>query len=287
MSHEKVIQFFDWLFPHPSQGHREKFRIESEIVGDVFEIWVDFPEGHSLEKDPLPVLIYTDANLPTSRKLNPLVKEMREEGQLPPMILVGIAHQDSFLKKRNRDFIQGRRLVNGEWQSKSKNIGKARNFYAFLVQELIPDLQVRYAVSGNWSLMGHSLGGSAALYFMLQPDSPFRNYLAISPSVWLYRRNLLKIAKCFLNQGGEIQGNVFLSAGSLEAFNLILFSTKAYHRFLRKVQSNTVDLEGNDQMNAIMNVKMDVFPWRNHFTSVKPGIRNGLAWLAKLEAFTR
>lgn len=273
MFSRKIIQFFNWLFPHPTQGHRTKFIMESEQVGDDFEIWVDLPDLPPSELGALPVLIFTDANLPSSRHLNPIVKEMREAGTLPPMILVGISHHDSFLRKRNRDLIQGRREVNGEFISRKKNVGQATRFYGFIAHELIPRLRKEYAVSENWTYCGHSLGGSAGLYFMLQSEPVFNNYITTSPSVWLYRRNMLKIAGKFLDKGGELQGNVFLSAGSLEAFNLILYSTKAYQRFLENEQTDG------------LKVKMDVYPWRNHFTSAKPGIRNGLKWLAEIKAF--
>ncbi len=273
MFHKKAIQFFNWLFPHPSQGLRSKFLIHSKEVGDEFEIWVDLPVQGVQNKGPLPVLIYTDANLPTSRRLNPIVRELLGAGLLPPMILVGIAHHDNLLWKRNRDFIQGRKFADGRWVSRGNTFGKAQAFYDFLAGELIPEIRRRYAVTENWTLMGHSLAGSFSLYSMLQKKPVFNNYFALSPAVWMYRRNLLKIAKYFQAQGGELKGNVYFSAGGLEAINMVLYSAKAYHSFLKE--------HGTERLK----LAMDVFPRRNHFNSVKHGIRNGLLWMASQGSF--
>ncbi len=273
MIHKRAIQFFNWVFPHPSQGERAKFTMPSHQVGDEFEIWVDVPDLPKEGLKDLHLLIYTDANLPTSRRLNPIVKELTEQGLLPPTLLVGIAHHDSLLWKRNRDYVYGRKLRDGEWKGKRGNLGQAQAMYQFIAEELIPTLEERYSITGNRTFMGHSLAGSFALYCMLQPEPAFQNYLALSPAVWIYRRNLFKIARHFLAQGGELTGNVYFSAGSMEAFNMVLFSAKAYHKFLN--EKDTDQLKTN----------MDVFPWRNHFNGVKPGIRKGLQWLAEREAF--
>jgi|GEM_PF-3697801 len=269
MLHKTLIRLFDRIFPHPSQGRREIFTLQSKVVGDEFEIWVDLPDLPAEELQHLPVIVYTDANLPTGRHLNPLVKAYREEGKMPPVLLVGIAHADSFLWKRNRDLLQGRKLRNGEWEGKYSWLGQGQNFYQFIRDELAAEIKARYSVSDDWTLLAHSFGASFALFCMLQEETTplFQKYLAISPAVWVYNRNLLRIARHFQANGGQIKGKVFMSAGSLEAFNLVLYSAKAYYKFLQR--------EGGDEVE----VKMAVYPWKNHFTGVKPGMAEGLLHL--------
>lgn len=266
MFNKSLIRLFNRIFPHPSQGKREVFTFYSEEVGDHFDIWVDLPDLPTEELKNLPVIVYTDANLPTARHLNPLVKSYSADGKIPPVLLVGIAHADSFLWKRNRDLIQGRKLRNGQWTSRIKWLGKAQNFYHFVRDELATEIRKRYSVSEEWTLLAHSFGASFALFSMLQfEEKPlFQKYLAISPAVWVYNRNLLKIARYFQAEGGQIKGQIFIGAGGLEAFNLVLYSAKAYFNFLQK--------EGGNQVK----VDMKVYPWRDHFTGVKPAMAEGL-----------
>ena len=274
MIHKAAIRMFEWLFSHPSKGRRETFILSSEHVGDELEIWVDLPDLPSDQLKDLPVLVYCDANLPTSRRLNPIVRELREKGKLPPMLLIGIAHHDSLLLKRNRDYVYGKKLRNGKWVGKRKRFAQADAFVDFINLELAPAIRDRYSVSENWTLMGHSLAGSFTLFAMLRKNSVFSNYIALSPAVWTHRRNLFKIAEHHLNQGGEIKGNVYFSAGSLEAVNMVLYSARAYFRWLKEREDRRLQ------------VRMDVFPWRNHFNSVKPAIRQALYWLAANDAIS-
>ena len=274
MIHKAAIRMFEWLFPHPSQGRRETFCLSSQHVGDELEIWVDLPGLPADQLHNLPVLVYCDANLPTSRRLNPIVRELREKGELPPMLLVGIAHHDSLLLKRNRDYVYGKKLRNGKWAGKRKGFAQADAFVDFINLELAPAIRDRYSVSESWTLMGHSLAGSFTLFAMLRENSVFSNYIALSPAVWTHRRVLFKIAEHHLSQGGEIKGNVYFSAGSLEAANMVLFSARAYFYWLKGREDEE------------LKVRMDEFPWRNHFNSVKPAIRQALNWLAANEAFS-
>jgi predicted alpha/beta superfamily hydrolase len=74
--------------------------------------------------------------------------------------------------------------------------GGADQFIKFLVDELRPALAARYPIdAGHQSLMGHSLGGFFTLYALMRRPDAFRNYIAISPSLWWDDHELVKRAQ--------------------------------------------------------------------------------------------
>lgn len=244
-----------------SESHRVDFA--SSSVGDSFDLHLNRPVG----TEKLPVLIYLDAHLPSGKRIPREVEKMQAEGGLPDLLLVGIGHQKSLFRKRNRDFIPPARLVGNEFVSTKKASGQAKPFYRFLVSELIPWLRKEHAIEEDWAICGHSLGGLFSLYSMLQPDTPFRKVISLSPSVWINRRNLLRIGAAHRRGGGSLDGRLYLAAGALEEFNLILPGMRAFKRWTEEVEESDLAL------------KSEAIPWKNHFNVVKPGVRNGLEWL--------
>jgi hypothetical protein len=243
------------------ESQREDFF--SEIAGDSFDLYLQRPSG----TDPLPVLIYLDAHLPSGRRIPQVVRKMQDTGIFPDLLLVGIGHQKSYFRKRNRDFIPPPRLVEEEFISKKKGYGQAKLFFRFLTSELIPFLREEHQVREDWAICGHSLGGLFTLYSMLQPDTPFNRVISLSPSVWINRRNLLRIGASRRADGGKLSGRLYLAAGAMEEFNLILPGMRAFEGWAAQG-------EGSDLV-----LKSEAIPWKNHFSVVRPGVQRGLEWI--------
>lgn len=226
--------------------------IHSSAVGDDFSIVVHRPAVAG----PLPLLIYLDAQLPTGRWVPQVAQSLAAEGRIPPLLTVGVGQVGSYFRKRNRDLIPSRRP--GE---------QADAFYRFLVRELLPHLRRAHSLGEGCAIAGHSLGGLFALHAFLQPDNPFDRIVALSPSVWMNRRRILRSAKAkpIAEPGGPV--HLYMACGGLERFNLILPGMRAFADW-----TAAQDVPG-------WVLRSEILPWKNHFSVVKPGMRRGLEWV--------
>lgn len=68
------------------------------------------------------------------------------------------------------------------------------------------------------TLMGHSLGGLATLTALFRDPDAFRNYVAISPSIWVNDRWVLGLVDGFIDRvrGGDVRARLLLSTGEWE-----------------------------------------------------------------------
>ena len=111
---------------------------------------------------------------------------------VPEMIVVAIPNTD-----RMRDLTPT--LVAKDFEGKPqpylKNTGGMPNFLRFLKTELIPRIETTYRTAPYRVLVGHSLGGIAALSALYTIPETFNAYVAIDPSLWYDDRLLLKKAK--------------------------------------------------------------------------------------------
>lgn len=71
--------------------------------------------------------------------------------------------------------------------------GGAERFLAFLEARLKPAIADRFPIDARRSaLLGHSYGGLFTLYTLLEHPGAFRDYIAVSPSLWWNRGYLLE-----------------------------------------------------------------------------------------------
>lgn len=145
-----------------------------------------------------PVLVTLDGNayfaaavsaLRVMAPANPMLK--MKSSVTRPMIVVGVGYpgdEPFALSDRAFDYLpalihDNTDLPRQGWPGRAP--GGADPFIAFLVEELRPALAARYPIDpDHQSLMGHSLGGFFTLYALMKRPGAFRNYIAVSPSLW-------------------------------------------------------------------------------------------------------
>lgn len=186
----------------------------STHVQDTFAISIQYPkEYHQDSLGKYPMLLLSDADL-YFPVLAPILHQYESVGILPPMVLVGlgygsIARMDSL---RNRDYLYPAGLPSDEMETP----GGGENFYQFITQELIPELQQNGITNAHRVLMGHSFGGYFALYACLRQAElqrqDFAAYVTASPSLWYHdfylekkfgEGNILGEQDIFLSIGGQ------------------------------------------------------------------------------------
>lgn len=165
----------------------ETFQIHSSILKEDRTINVWLPKAHS-NTQKLPVLYMLDGGIKEDfPHLANTLSKLMEKKSIPPMMLVGIEN------------IKRRKDLTGYTTSKydktiADEVGGAENFRKFIVTELIPAIQKKYATTNSSSIIGESLAGLFILEtFFLQPEV-FDHYIAFDPSLWwnnyYYPKNL-------------------------------------------------------------------------------------------------
>jgi predicted alpha/beta superfamily hydrolase len=142
-----------------------------------------------------------------------------------PLIVVGIQTKD-----RRAELT--RRPQDPRHAAEFPQAGGARRFQDFIATEVIPFVEANYRTGEGRALMGESLAGLFVVDTFLHRHGLFRDYIAISPSLWwddqhfardgghdlegraaLNRRLYLAIA----NEGGATQAGMNRFLGLLEA----------------------------------------------------------------------
>lgn len=153
-------------------GTRDRFELESPAIGDTFAVrtWVPDDAG---EGAPLVVVLDGDAWFET------VVREqasLAAAGEAPAAVVAGVGYAGA--NARSRDLVP---------EAEDPDGGVAA-FVAFLGDTVVPEVAARTGASGerdDHCLLGHSLGGFATLWALLDGAEAFGGYVAVSPSLWV------------------------------------------------------------------------------------------------------
>lgn len=210
-------------------GKAEQFQITSNIVKDAYEIFVYIPPVyHDLEHQNQ-LIIGLDGNF-RFEEIAQIISEKSENKTIPPCLFVGIGNSEN----RNRDYTPTA-FKHGE--------GGAQEFYQFISEELIPELESRYHIDplNSKTLIGNSFGGLFTHFAMFQnsASNPFNKYISVGCSYWFdsgvifeyeqeYAENHTSLPVKFFNGMGTLEGGVSLA--SFEEMNERL-KNRAYAGF--------------------------------------------------------
>ena len=165
--------------------------------GRLYRIFVWLPDG-AAPQSGFPLLVTLDANVyfaaavGAMQAMAPVNPAMRLDSNIvKPMMVVGVGYHGDVsraLKERAFDYLPALTALNTRLPregSRGQPPGGADQFLSFLIEELRPALAKRYPIDPErQTLMGHSLGGFFSLFALAKRPEAFRNYVAISPSLW-------------------------------------------------------------------------------------------------------
>ena len=129
------------------------------------------------------------------------------EGQVPPMIVVGI---DNARKDRAKEYLPYRSMHPPVLRPQGKR------YPDFLLNEVMPFVYQRYRIARgpeNTGLGGSSLGAIISLYTVMDRPGIFGRLLLESPSLFISHRQLLKSSRAFR----QWPARVFMAMGTREA----------------------------------------------------------------------
>jgi len=216
--------------------------VRSELLGGERELVVFVPPGYDDEPQRrYPVLYMHDgqnlfdpetAYVPGRHwRLGETAKERIENGDVTPMIVVGVYHAG---EKRIDEYTPTR-------DTKHKAVGKAEKYLRALTTEFKEFVDGEYrTLKGpqNTGVGGSSLGGLIALYAGLQCPQVFGKVAAMSPSIWWDRRHIVRMMKQILLKP---RLSVWLDIGTKEGTK-----TLADVRAMRKALEAKGWVEGQD-----------------------------------------
>ncbi|MBN8552316.1 MAG: alpha/beta hydrolase [Caulobacterales bacterium] len=163
----------------------DTFTLTSEVMRMDREINVLLPPGYADQPDRnWPVVYLLDGGQAQDfPAYATIAARLMDEGQLAPVIFVGVASMDrqNELTWRSTD----RRIVR-QWP----NHGQSDRFRRLLEQEVKPWVEARYRTSGDDAVMGESAAALFIVETFLNTPGLFDRYLAVSPSMWWDRGSL-------------------------------------------------------------------------------------------------
>ena len=189
----------------------ETYIISSKNVMDDFKIDVSLPSKYHESDEKYPVLYILDGNrnfgivAGTAKLLNTGM-------DAPKVIVVGVGYKtdEEHAKYRSRDYLP-------TFSKDLEYSNGASSFLSFLEEELIPNIESSYRVSSNRLLAGISYSGLFTMYALFNKPALFNNYLIGSPSLYYDNEVIFKYEKEYARKHDDLDANVFLSVGSLEA----------------------------------------------------------------------
>ena len=148
-------------------------RIQSKVLGEQRTLLVGLPDGYEQLTERHPVLYLLDGK-ENFEHVAGLVRFMGRVGQMPRVIVVGIANTD-----RIRDFTPtaAPQALNG----RAKTSGGGGKFSQFLEKELIPHVEKKYRTAPYRILVGHSLTAMFATHVLLTKPGLFDSTVAAGP----------------------------------------------------------------------------------------------------------
>lgn len=164
----------------------DNFTIDSKYVNEkrVINVWT--PPNYKQSNDSLPVLYMPDGGIKEDfpHIANTIAKLIKNKS-MPPFILVGIENTE-----RGRD-LTGFSEVEKDAKYCPITDG-AKNFRAFISEELVPEINKKYRTKNKKGIIGESLAGLFVMEtFFIKPKT-FDFYIAMDPSLWWNNHYLVR-----------------------------------------------------------------------------------------------
>ena len=192
----------------------DHIRIKSEILNEERELLISLPSEYNLNNERYPALYVLDADVNFS-VTNEIIKFLSYYGVIEETIVVGIPNLNG--KTRNRDFTYTKSTT---YPEDFPTAGGGAKFKEFIDHEVIALVDTVYRTSSKRILSGHSMGGLFVLNTVINNDTSFSGYIAISPTLWWNERELMDKTKAFLASKSSLNKYVFISRANESEKNI-------------------------------------------------------------------
>ena len=244
--------------PPVTLSDTEQRSITSSKIGQRYDLFVSLPENYHTSKQSYPVLYILDG---WHFSLMAFIQENNiYSKRMAPVIIVNIGHSPASdaMNLRTRDFTP---TLIPKWQYS----GGGPAFLDFLEHELIPFIDRTYRTNtSDRGLLGHSLGGSFALFALEQRPALFQRIVAASPAMPLDSVIFTEARHALRALPASVR--LDLSVGSDDELGLAKIATE-FARVLDEIKPKGLDY------------RFTVYPEENHNSVRLVSFPAGLYWV--------
>jgi len=195
-------------FPQDSIPKHTTFTIDSRGLAESRTINVYTPPGYAAARRAFPVLYMPDGALDEDfphivNTVDSLVRLKR----IKPILVVGIPNT-----QRRRDLTGPTSVATDS--AIAPRVGGSEAFRAFIRDELMPEIRRRYRCTDETTIVGESLAGLFIVETLLLEPTLFRRYIALSPSLWWNKDELIRTAARQLDRFPRGKRTLYLSAAN-------------------------------------------------------------------------
>ena len=217
----------------------DNFKIESKILNETRVINVWTPPNYKSSTDSLPVIYMPDGGIVMEDfpHIANTISKLVENKSIAPIILVGIENID-----RRKD-LSGASEVKADEEYCPLTDG-AKDFRAFIVDELMADINSKYRTTDEKGIIGESLAGLFVIEtFLLNPDI-FDFYIAMDPSLWWNDHYLVKNTENYLENFPERQTKLWFAASDAKDISI---HSKSLAKILENKSPNQLEWKYSDE----------------------------------------
>lgn len=201
---DKGVTYNDPIPEHDSLTIPSKHVNENRIIN----VWT--PPNYKDSTESFPVLYMPDGGTKEDfPHIANTLSILLEENKIPAFILVGIENT-----VRGRD-LTGFSEVKDDEEYCPITDG-AKDFRAFIAEELIPEINKKYRTQAKKGIIGESLAGLFVMETFFTKPETFDFYIAMDPSLWWNNNYLARNADTLLTKLPEKNLKLWFAGSSVE-----------------------------------------------------------------------
>ncbi len=199
----------EMVYNDPIPQH-DSLTISSKFVNEERVINILTPPNYKNSVESFPVLYMPDGGIKEDfPHIANTLNKLLSENKIPPFILVGIENTE-----RGRD-LTGFSEAEYDKQFCPVTDG-AKNFRAFIAEELIPEINKKYRTTNRKGIIGESLAGLFVMETFFTKPNTFDFYIAMDPSLWWNNHFLTKNADSLISDFPDQNLKLWFAGSSAE-----------------------------------------------------------------------
>ena len=237
--------------------NHDTFTMDSKAVNETRVITVWTPPKYKESTATFPVLYMPDGGIKEDfPHIANTLSKLIDSKSIPPIILVGIENTD-----RRKD-LSGFSKIKADEDYCPLTDG-AKNFRAFITDELFLEINKRYRTTAKKGIVGESLAGLFVVETLLLQPNAFDFYIAMDPSLWWNDMHLVKTATSRFQTFPDKDLKLWFAGSNAEAISV---ATNTFAELLKSSAPKQLYWKYSDEPNEAHNTifratKEKAFKW--------------------------
>lgn len=192
-SYKRIFLFIVFIslgnnFINSQEGKAIQDSLYSNALNEQRNIRIILPKGYKPNSEKTYDVIYVIDGERVAKVVSVIHDITTDWEEIPECIIVGVDNKlIDGVQQRNRDLLPTH-------VARFPLSGKADNYINFFKEDLIPYINKKYTTTNRKTLIGHSHGGTFAMYTFLKEPTLFSAYILADPSLWWDDKYVSKLA---------------------------------------------------------------------------------------------